>query len=74
MGLVHHLSHGFIVTSLKSVADIEDPLDLSDDIFCPEEVFFRNLFADLFEPYPLGITQEVDLGVILLDGCCGILT
>ena len=55
MSLVHHLTHGLIVSPLKGVANIENPLDLSDHIFSPEEILLGNLFANLFQPNPLGV-------------------
>ena len=73
MGLVHHLADSLVVTPFKGVADVENPLDLSDDIFRPEEILLGDLFAYFFEPNPLGVTQEVDLRMVLLDGCGGIL-
>ncbi len=55
MSLVHHLTNCLIIIPFKGVADIQDPLDLSNDIFGPEEVFLGNLVADLVQPQALGI-------------------
>ena len=73
MGLIHHLSNGLIVTSLKGVADIQNPLDLTDDIFSPQEILLGNLLADFLQPNSLGVGQEVNLRMVLLDRGGGIL-
>ena len=68
MCLIHHLSDSLIVRPFKSIADIEHSLNLSDNILRTEEILLRNKFADLFEPNPLGIAEELHVRMVLLDG------
>ena len=65
MGLIHHLSDSLVVASFKGVADVEDPLNLSDNILGSEEVFFGNLGANLIQPYSLGVAEEFYLRMVL---------
>ena len=55
VSLVHHLADRLIISSLKGVADVKNPLDLSDDIFGPQEILLGNLLADFLQPNSLGV-------------------
>ena len=73
MGLVHHLSNGLVVSPLKGVADIENPLHLAYDIFGAKEVLLGNLRPDLLKPESLRIAQELHLGMSLANRGSGVL-
>ena len=73
MGLVHHLSNGLVVSPLKGVADIENPLHFAYDIFGAQEVLLGNLRPDLLKPEPLRVAQELHLGMPPAYGRGGVL-
>jgi hypothetical protein len=68
MSLVHHLADGLIIASFKSIADVQNPLHLTDYILRADKVFLGDAVAHLVEPYPLGVGKEFHLGVVLPDG------
>ena len=68
MGLVHHLADGLVVVPFKGVAHVQHPLNLTDDIFRPDEVLLADFAPDFVEPYALRVREELYLRVVLMDG------
>ena len=67
MGLIHHLTHGLVVSALEGIADIQHTLNLADNVLRPQEILLRNLLADLVQPLALCIAQEFNFGMIFAD-------